>query len=138
MDNHRHTTKNFDQALAEGKLIGTECQNCGRKVSPQRLFCPDCGSSNTKLIEFSGEGKIAAFTVIYVPATQMANLGYGPKNPYCSAIVELEEGPRISAQVTGLNLQNPQDIKIGQPVKMEIITVGEGEETQTVLTFRKV
>ena len=137
MDKLTYASKSFEQALAEGKLIGSKCNDCGALITPQRLFCSKCGSMNTEVIEFSGKGKLAAFTVIYVASSPMANLGYGPKNPYCSGIVELEEGPRISAQITGFDLSVPASIKIGAPLEFEVVTVGEGEEVQHMLTFKK-
>ncbi len=86
-------------------------------------------------MEFSGKGTLAAFTVISVPPVAMAKEGYGPKNPYCVGIVTLEEGPRISAQILGVDVFNPQTIKIGTPLKMQTIVRGEDDAKQTFLAF---
>jgi uncharacterized OB-fold protein len=128
-------SKQFFTALADGKLIGTKCDSCETSMVPQRQICPSCQSEDVALVEFSGKGSLAAFTVISVPPVAMAEAGYGPKNPYCVGIVTLEEGPRISAQILGVDVFNPQTIKIGTPLKMKTIVRGEGEAEQTFLAF---
>ncbi|MEE4194949.1 MAG: Zn-ribbon domain-containing OB-fold protein [Anaerolineae bacterium] len=135
---YTYESKQFFSALAEEKLIGAKCKNCGNVMIPQRLICTACHSDDSEMMEFSGKGKLAAFTVISVPPVAMAEAGYGPKNPYCVGIVELEEGSRISAQILKVDVFNPQTIKIGTPVKMTIIERGEEENKQAFLAFEPV
>ncbi len=49
----------------------------------------------------------------------MVQKGYGMKNPYCVAVVDLEEGPRVSALILGVDGSNPQDIKTGMPLVLD-------------------
>jgi len=128
-------SKDFNQALENNQLIGSKCTQCGSYAIPQRRICPKCHSENTELINFSGNGKLVAFTVISVPPVKMAEAGYNNKNPYCSGIVELEEGPRISAQILDVDLLNPNNIKIGTKLIMSIITRQEDDAEKSYLAF---
>ena len=65
----------------------------------------------------------------------MVNAGYDAKHPYCTGIVTLEEGQRMSAQIVGLDLSQPQNIKIGMSLKMIIIERGPEGTTKKVLAF---
>ena len=117
-------TKSFFTALDEGRLIGSRCKKCGYTAAPQRVICPKCHSDQMELIEFSGNGKLAAFTVIYVPSTEMQQAGYDNKNPYCVGIVTLDEGPRVNGQILGLDLTHPEEIQIDTPLKMTTVSRG--------------
>ena len=65
--------------------------------------CPHCHSTNLEWVETSGKGKLAGFTVVYIAPTFMVEQGYGRDKPYVSGIVELEEGVKISARITGFD-----------------------------------
>ena len=138
MSEYTMNSKDFYSALSEAQLIGSKCENCGTFAIPQRRICPKCHATNTKIINYSGQGKLAAYTVIFVPPVMMADAGYSAKNPYCVGIVELEEGPRVSAQILEVDVQNPENIKIGTSMKMETIKRGEGESQSTFLAFKPV
>lgn len=131
-------SKDFYKALTEGQLIGTKCADCGSFAVPQRRICPKCHSENNSVVSFSGEGSLAAYTVISVPPAMMADAGYDAKNPYCVGIVELVEGPRVSAQILEVNMHAPEEIKIGTKMRMTTITRGEGENLATFLAFKPV
>lgn len=129
------STKSFFSALEEGKLIGSRCKKCGHIAAPQRQICPKCHSDPMELIEFSGRGKLAAFTVIYVPPTAMQQAGYDGKNPYCVGIVVLDEGPRVNAQILGLDLSHPEQIQIGTQLKMTTVSRGPEGTQHKFLAF---
>jgi len=128
-------SKEFQQAIAQDLLIGSRCLTCGNISIPQRQICPRCHSDKAERIQTSGRGSLAAFTVIYVPPTSMAEAGYNAKNPYCVGIVNLEEGARISAQIVGLDLSDPSAIKIGLPLKQTFVVRGEGDSAKKFLAF---
>ena len=56
----------------------------------------------------SGEGKLLAFTTVHIAPTAMIEAGYDRKNPYCTGIVQLDEGPAISAQILGVDPTKPE------------------------------
>lgn len=122
-------------ALGEEKLTGCHCQPCGRIYYPARPMCPECYGGEMDAVEFSGKGKLAAYSIIYIAPTAMLEAGFDRKNPYCAAVVELEEGPRICAQLVGMDVKQPERIKIGQPVTATFMKRGEGEAAKTFLGF---
>jgi len=129
-------TQSFYKALESQQLIGSRCSDCGFLAVPQREICPSCLGHNTEVITLSGLGKLAAFTVIYVPSLMMSKAGYSAKNPYCVGIVKLDEGPSISAQILDLDLSQPGNIDIGTQLTMTTITRNEGEKEKTYLAFK--
>ena len=113
------TVDSFEKFLGEKKLMGTKCKKCGAVHCPPRPICLKCDSDELEWTEMSGKGKIAAFTVIGVGPMPMVWEGYSRENPYCSGVIELEEGPKISAQITGVDTAHPENIKIGTPLVVD-------------------
>jgi uncharacterized OB-fold protein len=75
-------------------LVGRECLCCNAKIFPPREICPHCNSENLRKFQFSGRGKIYSFTTIYD-----APEGFEGQTPYSVAIIELDEGPKVTAQL---------------------------------------
>jgi uncharacterized OB-fold protein len=98
------------------RLIGEKCpnENCGEKIFPPRDICPCCKgevhSANNQL-EFSGKGEVYSSTTVYD-----APSGFEENTPYKIALVKLEEGPLVTAQLTDLDPN--ESIEIGTPVEM--------------------
>jgi uncharacterized OB-fold protein len=132
------TAASFDQYLAEGKLMASRCTDCGTLHLPPRAICPKCHSENLEWAETSGVGKLAGFTVVSIAPTFMVAQGYGRDKPYVSGIVELEEGVKVSARITGVDATKPEEIKVGTLLTVDFITVGEGEKAKTYLAFKAV
>jgi uncharacterized OB-fold protein len=130
------TAAAFNQYIVEHKLMASRCKKCGSLYVPPRAICPNCHSEELEWTETSGQGKLSAFTVIYSGPTFMMEQGFDRKNPYVSGIVELEEGTRISARITGVNMAAPAEIKIGTPLNVDFVEFGEGEAKKTYLAFK--
>jgi hypothetical protein len=92
------------------KLVGEVCPHCQAKLFPPRDICPECGQEANTLFAFSGRGEVYSFTTIYDPPA-----GYEENAPYTVALVKLEEGPLVTAQLTDLG---DQTVEIGTPVEM--------------------
>jgi uncharacterized OB-fold protein len=122
------------QYLSEKKLMGSHCTACDKDFLPPRAICPHCHSDQLTWTEFSGRGKLAAFTSIFIAPTAMIEAGYGRDNPYLAGVVELEEDVKISSQILGLDAAKPEDVKIGTPLQAEFIERGEAKKT--FLAFR--
>ena len=91
-------------------LVGEVCPHCNTKLFPPRDICPECGGEAKVLYTFSGRGEIYSYTTIYD-----APLGYENTTPYTVAMVKLEEGPLVTAQLTDLG---GEPVEIGMPVEM--------------------
>lgn len=91
-------------------LIGEECPNCGVKIFPPRDVCLECVAPAKELYTFTGLGEVYSFTTIYDPPA-----GFEHNAPYVIALVKLEEGPVITAQLTDIATD---EVEIGMPVEM--------------------
>lgn len=91
-------------------LVGEVCPHCDAKLFPPRDVCPECGGEARTPFQFSGRGEVYSFTTIYDPPA-----GYEENAPYTVALVKLEEGPIVTAQLTDLD---NEPVKIGAPVEM--------------------
>ena len=131
-------SKDFFKALEAEQLIGSHCLDCGTMAVPQRQICPKCLGSKTEVVNLSGKGTLSAFTVIHVPSVMMAQAGYDARNPYCVGVVELDEGPKISAQILDIDVTQPESIQIGTKLTMTTIKRGDEENVKTYLGFKPV
>jgi len=126
----------YERFLNEEKLMGSRCKKCGALYAPPRPICIKCYSTEMEWAQMKGKGKLAAFTCIAVGPPFMVAEGYDRKNPYCSGVVELEEGVRVVARIEGVDTNKPETIKIGTPVTVRFLHRGEGENLRTFLAFR--
>ena len=102
-------------------LVGARCGNCNKILFPPRSICPFCRRmGKLEPYRLKRRGKVLSYTVIHVAAE-----GFEDQVPYVLAIIELEDGPRLTAQITDCN---PDEIKIGDEV--EIVFRRMGEESQ--------
>jgi len=130
------TSASFEQYLSEKKLMGSHCNTCDKDYLPPRAICSNCHSDQLTWNEFSGKGRLAAFTSIFIATTAMIEAGYGRDNPYLAGVVELDEGVNISSQILGMDAKKPEEVKIGTPLQAEFVERGEGEAKKTFLAFR--
>ena len=91
-------------------LVGEVCPHCHARLFPPRDICPECGQEARESYQFSGRGEVYSYTTIYDPPA-----GYEENAPYTVALVKLEEGPIVTAQLTDLG---DEPVKIGTPVEM--------------------
>ena len=91
-------------------LVGEVCPHCEAKIFPPRDVCPECGGEAKTAYTFSGKGEVYSFT-------RMGNApaGFEEQAPYTVALIKLEEGPIVTAQLTDLG---DSDVQIGMPVEM--------------------
>jgi len=126
----------YKRFIKEEVLMGSKCKKCGEMSVPPRHFCVKCHSDDMEWHEMKGEGELAAFTCIFVAPPMMTKKGFGRKNPYCTGVIKLVEGPRTVARIEGVDAKKPDSIKIGLPLQVDFIHEGEGEEKETTLVFR--
>ena len=125
----------YEQFLNEERLMGSRCKACDALFVPPKPICTKCYSSGMEWVEMKGKGKLSAFTVIAIGPPSMIAEGYNRKNPYCSGVVELEEGVRVDARIEGVDTNKPEDIKVGMPLKVKFLHRGEGDDLKTYLAF---
>lgn len=98
-------------AARRGQLVIQRCAHCQRHQFYPRGFCMHCMGETLDWVQASGLGRIYTFTV----NRRGANAFMAGRTPYAVAIVELEEGVRLMANIVDSRLE---DIAIGKPVKV--------------------
>ncbi len=91
-------------------LVGEICPHCEEKIFPPRDVCPNCAQEAKTPYVFSGKGEVFSYTTVYDPPE-----GYEGNAPYTVALIKLEEGPLVTAQLT--DVDNGK-VEIGVPVEM--------------------
>ena len=91
-------------------LVGEVCPHCDEKIFPPRDVCPHCAGEAKTPYVFSGKGEVYSYTTVYD-----APEGYEANTPYTVALIKLEEGPLVTAQLT--DVDNGK-VEIGTPVEM--------------------
>jgi len=80
------------------------CIDCGNRFFYPRERDPVCLSDNLEWVEVSGKGRVYSFIVVRQPG----NPAFGDDVPYIYAIVQLDEGPRMNGNVTGIPIEDVQ------------------------------
>ncbi len=90
------------------RLEGQRCTACGAVQFPPRGACGECKGRTLETYRFSGRGTVYSFA-------EVAQAPQGFAAPYVVALVELEEGIRVTAQLTDVEAD---EVEIGMPVEM--------------------
>ncbi len=106
------TVKEFQEGIREGKIEGYKCANCGHKQIDIIDFCPVCHESKLEKVEFGKEGKVLTYTIQQVAPEQFMN-----EVPYAWAIVELDDGPKITGWIPFISKSS--DLPVGQRVRFK-------------------
>ncbi len=102
------------------RLVGNQCEVCGRIHFPKRSFCHVCHRQSLgkmKEVRLSGKGTVESFTIIHQTFTSMEDFV-----PYVVAIVMMDEGIRVTSQIVGVE---PEEVEIGMPVVTTFRKLGE-------------
>ena len=89
-----------------------QCSACSKILYPPRLVCPACGGREFADVVLPRTGKILTFTVVRVPPA-----GFTEQTPLPIALVELDNGVRVMAQIG--DVADPDALEIGMPVRLE-------------------
>jgi uncharacterized OB-fold protein len=124
-------TQPYWDAAREGRLLVKECHGCGQTFFYPRTYCPTCWSSDTDWKEASGRGTVYTFTIV----RQNDLPPFNERVPYVVAIVELEEGVRMTSNVEGVD---PEAVRCGMPVQLAFREEQRDDETVALPVFRPV
>ncbi len=118
----------FWEALRERRLLLPYCRECGLPHLPPGPVCPFCFSGQLEWREASGRGRVSTWTVVHKAWFP----SFAADVPYNVVQVELDEGPRLTANVVGL----PNDrLAVGLAVEIDY---GEQREGLTLPRFRPI
>ena len=98
-------------------LVGTKCITCSNVYFPPKSFCPECRrKGQVEDFTLNGKGKILSYTIIRIPPE-----GFEKYAPYAVAVIELDEGTRIS----GLIVDDASKVEIGKYVETVFRKISE-------------
>ncbi|SEL80591.1 bifunctional MaoC family dehydratase N-terminal/OB-fold nucleic acid binding domain-containing protein [Rhodococcus maanshanensis] len=112
------------EAAKEHRLVIQRCAACGTLRHPTGPMCGACRSLEWDTVDASGRGTVYSFVVNHHP--QIPGFEY----PLVVATVELDEGTRLIANMTGVA---PDDVEIGMPVELDWI---DADPDLTLPAFR--
>lgn len=110
-------TAPYWEATTRGELLVNECPECGHRQFYPRSICVVCGAVPGWL-KTAGTGTVHTFTVV----RQTGAFPFSQWVPYAIAVVELDEGPRVLAGVTGCSVE---DVHIGMRVQADFVPVSD-------------
>lgn len=106
----------FFDGAREGKLLVQRCTSCGEHQFYPRTICVHCGAETVDWVEASGRGTVHTFTVVHrgIP-------GWVEDGPYVAAVIDLEEGVRMTSNVVGCP---PDEVSVGMAVQATFVDEG--------------
>lgn len=119
-------TEPFWCAGEKNELRIQRCCVCEAWFYPPQVACPQCLEEAWEWLPTSGRGTVYSFTVVHRPASPAF------EGPYVLAIIELDEGPAVMANIVG---GAPDAVRIGAPVAVAFDVAGNGT---AVPVFRPV
>lgn len=101
------TSRPFWDAAKQHRLQLQHCGGCQSFIYYPRDRCPHCLSDQLEWRPVSGKGKVYSYTTV-----RRASVRSFADKPYVLAIVELDEGIRMTTNIEA----PPESVKIGMPV----------------------
>lgn len=98
-------------------LVANKCTKCNNLIYPKKPVC-SCGNDALEEIKLSGKGKIVTYSQIHSPLDHLQKY-----MPYNIAIIQLDEGPKITGQVI-----DSEKINIGMEVEACLRKIFEDSE----------
>ncbi len=112
-------TQDFWDGAKAGELRLQRCNDCAKVYFPPRPFCPACASRSVSSFRASGRGRLYSYVINHRPAP-----GFEADAPYAVAVVELDEGPRMMTNITGVE-QTPEALQLDMPVEVSFEAANE-------------
>lgn len=109
----------FQEHLEQGRFMIQRSRKSGRAFYYPRIAEPGTGDEDLEWFAPSGRGTVYSTTVVRVKP---------PALPYNVALVDLEEGPRVTTRVAGIPAA---EVRIGMKVRASI----EQVEGKALLVF---
>jgi uncharacterized OB-fold protein len=106
-------------AARERRLVIRKCKACGALHFMPRHLCPVCWSDQLDWIDAKGAGQIHSFSVVH----RASDPAFASRVPYVIALVELDEGPRMMANILGADAML---VAIGDRVHVTFEDRGDG------------
>ena len=101
------------QKAKEGELWLRYCNDTGKAYFYPRDISPYCFSRNTGWIKASGKATLFTYGIVH----RAPHPGFRDDVPFVTAIVELEEGPKMATNIV-MDDPTPEKLQIGMALEV--------------------
>jgi hypothetical protein len=115
--------KAFWEATRNDQLLVQWCTSCDRGVFYPRVFCPHCAAGADALEWRAATGRATVYAAVVEQRPEAAGAKFSDGQPYCVALVDLEEGVRMLTNVVGCP---PDDVHSGMAVTVTWEPLSDG------------
>ena len=115
----------FWEATREKRLLVQWCTSCDQGVFYPRVFCPHCAAGAGALEWRRASGRATVYAAVVEHRPEAAGTRFSGGEPYCVALVDLEEGVRMLTNVVGCP---PDDVRCGMPVTVTWELLSDGRQ----------
>lgn len=112
-------SKPFWDGANSGQLRIQKCVTTGKHFFPPRRYSPFTVGGETEWVDASGRATLYSYVINHRAAPGWENDG-----PYAIAVVELEEGPRMMANIVGIE-NTPENLVLDMPLQVQFEARGE-------------
>jgi uncharacterized OB-fold protein len=106
----------LDVATDPPQLKAFQCSGCGARYFDKRLACSRCFGRTFDVVHLPFTGVVRSFTIVHRAAK-------GVRTPFISAIVELDGGTTVKANVVGCD-PVPESVRPGMAVRLTTFVAG--------------
>ena len=112
----------FWQAANRHELRLPYCLACQAFFFYPRPLCPRCGADRIDWRRCGGRGRVYTFCIQY----QTSVPGLKQAVPFVTAIIELEEGPRLMTILVDV-APDPESVRCEMPVEVAFVNLPSGQ-----------
>jgi hypothetical protein len=115
----------FWEATRDRRLLVQWCTACDRGVFYPRVFCPHCGGGSDALEWRTASGRASVYAAGVEHRPEAVGAKFSAGQPYCVALVDLEEGVRMLTNVIGCP---PEEVHSGMAVRVTWEPLSDGRQ----------
>lgn len=112
-------TQEYWQGCANNELRIQRCNQCAHFYFYPRAACPQCASTDIAWVVASGRGTLHTYLI-----NHLRSKGFEEETPFAIAVVQLEEGPRMMANIIGVP-NTPEHLILDMPLQVSFAPRGE-------------
>ena len=108
-------------------LLAQQCTSCRATFFDRRNACASCGARQFETVPLQNSGLLRSYTIVHRAAPHVPA-------PYVSAVVELDGGGVIKANLVGLD-PDPKAIHLGGRVHLTTFVAGTDDDGTEAVAF---
>lgn len=108
-------------------LVATACTACDARFLGRRIACASCGGRSFEPRRLPTSGTVGSFSIIHRAAK-------GVPAPFVSAIVDLDDGTTVKANLVGVE-PTPEQVRLGMPVALTTYEAGRDDAGTVAVAF---